>query len=139
MRSLLKTLAAVLAGFVAASLVMMLVESLNGHLFYPDLGKAAEGVRDREVIRTLLAQAPTGALLVVITGWALGGLAGGWVATRLSGAAKGPALVVGVLLLLAGVANNLMLPPPLWFWFISLAVLLPAALAGARLAAGPSR
>jgi hypothetical protein len=41
---------------------------------------------------------------------------------------------LGVLLTLAGVANNLMLPPPLWFWIASLIVLLPAAYLGARLA-----
>lgn len=40
--------------------------------------------------------------------------------------------MLGVLLTLAGVANNLMVPPPLWFWFASLVVLLPSAYAGAR-------
>jgi hypothetical protein len=44
------------------------------------------------------------------------------------------ALALGGLLTLAGVANNLMLPPPLWFWIGSLVVMLPAACAGARLA-----
>ena len=135
MRSALRILAAVLVGFVAASVVMMIVESLNGHVFYPALGKAAEGVKDREVLRTLLAQAPVGALLVVIGGWTLGGLAGGWVATKLSARPMGPALVVGGLLTLAGVADNLMIPPPTWFWFASLAVLWPASYLGARLAA----
>jgi hypothetical protein len=38
------------------------------------------------------------------------------------------------MLTLAGVANNLMIPPPLWFWIASLDVLMPAAYLGARLA-----
>jgi hypothetical protein len=38
------------------------------------------------------------------------------------------------LLTLAGVANNLTIPPPLWFWIVSLVVLIPAAYFGARLA-----
>jgi hypothetical protein len=90
-------------------------------------------VTDREVVRTLLARARIGAFLVVILGWILGSLAVGWIAARVagrSGVARG--LVLGVLLTLAGVANNLMVPPPLWFWFASLIVLLPSACAGAR-------
>jgi hypothetical protein len=136
MRSALRTVAAVIVGFVAASIVMMIVEFLNGHVFYPALGKAAEGVMDREVLRALLANAPAGAMLVVIGGWILGGLTGGWVASKLAPrAAVGSGLILGLLLTLAGVANNLMIPPPAWFWVASLVVLIPAAYAGARLGA----
>ena len=135
MRSALRSIAAVLAGFVAASIVMMLIETINGRVFFPELGKAAEGVTDRERLRALLATAPVGALLVVIVAWILGGVTGGWTATRLSvrrTAVHG--LVVGALLTAAGVANNLMIPPPLWFWIASLVVLIPAAYFGARVA-----
>jgi hypothetical protein len=137
MRSALRSIAAVLAGFLAASLVMMLVEAINGRVLYPGLAKAAEGVKDREAMRALFAGAPTGALMVVIGGWTLGSLMGGWVAARLAGrATTGHAFALGVLLLLAGLANNLMMPPPTWFWIASLAVFLPAAYVGARLAPG---
>jgi hypothetical protein len=129
----LRSIAAVIAGFVCASVIMMVVESVNGHVLYPELGKAAEGVTDREVVRALLASAPIGALLVVILGWILGGLAGGWVAARTAGrSGMAHGLALGVLLTIAGIANNLMIPPPLWFWFASLVVLLPSACAGAR-------
>jgi hypothetical protein len=135
MRSALRSLVAVVVGFVAASIVMMIVETINGRVLYPKLGIAAQGVTDRETIRALLATAPVGAFLVVIGGWILGGVAGGWTTARLATKAKtGHALVLGALLTLAGVANNLMIPPPLWFWFVSLLVLLPAAYLGARLA-----
>ncbi|HET6330275.1 MAG TPA: hypothetical protein VFF76_05745 [Holophagaceae bacterium] len=140
MRSALKTVAAVIVGFVAASIVMMIVEFLNGHLFYPGLGKAAEGVMDREVLRGLLANAPISAMLVVIAGWVLGGLTGGWVASRVSPqAAMGSGLILGILLTLAGVANNFMIPPPAWFWVASLIVLMPSAYAGARLGSRSTR
>ena len=132
---ILRSIGAVVAGFVAASIVMMIVEMLNGRVFYPGLAKAAEGVTDREVIRGIFAAAPVGALLVVIVGWILGGLAGSWVAARTagrSGATHG--LVLGVLLTCAGVANNLALPPPFWFWVASLVVLLPSAYVGAKVA-----
>ena len=38
---ILRSIGAVVAGFVAASIVMMIVESLNGRVFYPGLAKAA--------------------------------------------------------------------------------------------------
>jgi hypothetical protein len=137
MRSALRSIGAVVAGFIVASIVMMIVEAINGRVFYPELAKAAEGVTDRETIRSLFAKAPVGALLVVIIGWILGGVAGGWTGAWLSAKAKvGHSLVVGALLTLAGVANNLMLPPPLWFWVVSLVVLMPAAYLGARLRLG---
>jgi pimeloyl-ACP methyl ester carboxylesterase len=99
-----------------------------------ELAKSAEGVTDRETLRTLLAAAPPGAFLVVIVGWSLGGVADGWTTARLAARAKtGHGLVLGALLTLAGVANNLMLPPPLWFWIVSLVVLMPAAYLGTRL------
>lgn len=135
MRSALRTIAAVLLGFIVASIVMTIVESINGRVLHPDLAKAAEGIKDRESMRALLASAPVTAFIVVLVGWFLGGVAGGWVAVRVAGRSSLRAgLVVGVLLTLAGIANNLMLPPPLWFWAVSMLVLLPSAYLGARLA-----
>ena len=37
-----------------------------------------------------------------------------------------------------GIADNLMIPPPLWFWCVSLVVFLPTAWAGARLVEAPA-
>lgn len=135
MRSVVRSIAAVVAGFIVASIVMMILEFVNSRFLYPEMAEAAKGMTDREEIRALLAGAPAGAFLAVIAGWILGGVAGGWVAARLAGRATvGHGLVLGALLTLAGVANNLMLPPPLWFWIVSVAVFLPAAYFGARLA-----
>ena len=130
-----RSILAVIAGFIAASAVMLVFESINGHVLYPEMGKLAQGMTDKEAIRALMANAPVGAFLVVLVGWALGGLAGGFVAARIgSQAPMAHALVLGGLLTLAGIANNLMLPPPAWFWIVSLVVFLPATYAGARLA-----
>jgi hypothetical protein len=135
MRSAFRSIAAVFAGFVVASIVMMIFETINGRVLFPELGKSAEGVTDREKIRALLATAPIGAFMVVIAGWFLGSLAGGWATARLAPRASvAHGLVLGALLTVAGVANNLMIPPPLWFWIVSLLVLMPAAYLGARLA-----
>jgi hypothetical protein len=134
MRSALRSIAAVVVGFIAASIVMMIIETINVRVLYPGLARAAQGVTDRETLRALFAKAPLGALLVVIAGWILGGVAGGWTTGRLAArATAGHGLVLGALFTLAGVANNLMLPPPLWFWIASLVMLMPAAYLGARL------
>jgi hypothetical protein len=130
-----RSVLAVVAGFVAAGAVMMVIESINGRILYPELGKMAQGVTDRETIRSLLATAPVGAFLVVLFGWALGSFVGGFLAARIAASAPGAhALVLGGLLTLAGIANNLMIPPPGWFWIPTLVVFLPVAHAGARLA-----
>ena len=130
----IRSILAVIAGFVAASAVMMIVETANGRLLYPELGKRAQGVTDRQEIRAIMASAPIGALVVVLIGWALGSVAGGFLAAVIGRKAPGGhALVLGALLTLAGVANNLMLPPPIWFWIATFAVFLPATYFGARL------
>jgi hypothetical protein len=65
----------------------------------------------------------------------LGGIFGGLVAAWIGRTAPvAHALVLGGLLTLAGIANNLMLPPPGWFWVVSLLVFFPATYVGARLA-----
>jgi hypothetical protein len=135
MANVLRGIGAVIAGFVGASVVMLVVETVNGHVLYPELGTMAQGVTDREVLRGMLASAPVGALLVVLVGWALGSLVGGFLAAWIGGDARVRlALILGVLLTLAGIANNLMLPPPGWFWIPTLLIFLPAAYAGAQLA-----
>ncbi len=137
MQSMLRSIVAVILGFILASAVMMLVESANGKLIYPELGKSAQGITDRDALRELLANAPVGAFLVVIIGWSLGGIAGGWGTARLAKNSKiGHSLALGILLTLAGIANNLMIPPPIWFWVVSLLVLLPSAYLGGKLAIG---
>jgi hypothetical protein len=135
-----RSVTAVILGFAAAGAVMTLIESINGHVLYPELGKAAEGVTDKEAMRALMASAPAGAFLVVLFGWTLGSVVGGFVAAWIGRHAPAAhALAVGVLLVLGGIANNLMIPPPGWFWVVSLLVLIPAAYAGVWLAPGSTQ
>ena len=66
MRSALKNVASVILGFIVASVVMMLVEMLNGHVLYPELSKAARAATSPEAVRALMATVPTGAMVVVL-------------------------------------------------------------------------
>src|SRR2546426_6372641 len=135
MWKVVRSMLAVIAGFVAASAVMIVIETANGRVLYPELGKLAEGMTDREAIRALLANAPVGAFLVVLLGWALGSLVGGFLAAWIGwNAPVAHALVLGGLLTLAGIANNLMLPPPGRVWIPSLLGFLPPPYGGVPLA-----
>ena len=165
MRAILLSALGVIAGFVVASGVMMAAETTNSHLFYPELAQQAAArdaevvrefssthpqetpagdrelaLRRREAVREMLAGAPAGALLVVGAGWIVGSLAGGFVTAKIG--RRTPlrdGLILGGLLTLAGIANNLMLPPPVWFWVLTFLVLLPSSYAGARLGARRGR
>jgi hypothetical protein len=139
-RNALRTLLAIVVGFALASALMMAVEAANGKIFYPELGKAAEGVTDREVVRHLMATAPVGALLVVLAGWALGTIVGGWAAAKIAGRApERHAMALSVLIVVAAIANNLMLPPPAWFWVAGLLTPLAAGVLTARLVGAKDR
>ena len=134
MSPILRSIAGVVIGFVVATIIMMVVETVNGKVLYPELGKSAQGVTDREEIKKIMATAPTGAFIVVLAGWMLGSIGGGAVTTLICrGPSHRPALVLGCLLTLAGIANNLMLSPPSWFWIPTLLVFLPSTWLGARL------
>lgn len=137
MNSIVRGILAVIAGFVVACIVMVIVEAINGHVLYPDLAKQAQGVTDRDEIRRIFAAAPVCSLLVVLLGWTLGSFLGGFTATRIG---KRPpfrhAFIVGALITLGAIANNLMLPPPAWFWLAGVILPIPAACTGALL--GPS-
>ena len=135
MNSTVRGILAVVVGFVLACVVMLIVEGINGHVIYPGLGEQAKGVTDPEKIRAIMAAAPTGAFVVVLFGWILGSLVGGLTATWLGKRPPyGLAIVIGVLITLGAIANNMMLPPPAWFWVLGLIAPIPAACFGARFA-----
>ncbi len=134
MNPVLRGILAVIAGFVVACAIMIVVESINGHVLYPDLAKQAQGVTSREEMKRIFAVAPVGSLLVVLFGWSLGSFTGGLIAKWIG---KRPdarhAIIVGALIVLCAIANNLMLPPPAWFWALGVLLPIPIAMIGARL------
>ncbi len=138
MRRILRPVLAVLAGLIAGSLVNMGLIVLGGQVIAPPAGAdltTAEGLK-----ASMHLFAPRHFLFPFLA-HALGTLAGALVATALTPArTTGPALVVGGLFLLGGIINAFMLPAPVWFIALDLAVAyLPAAWLGHRLVAGRGR
>src|SRR5262245_12693 len=132
---MVRSILAVVLAFIVASVLITAVEFV-GHLLYPPLSNGGPG--DMEAMRASWAQAPIGAKLFVLLAWAVGSLAGGWVAAWIARrAAVVHALIVGALLMAAGVYWIVVLDSPVWFWVVALATFLPPAYVGARFA--PSR
>ncbi len=130
---MLRSIGSVVAGVVAGGLLVALVEKL-GHLVYPP----PEGLdsKDLEAMKEFVATLPVGAFLFVLLAWAVGSLGGGWLAAKI--AARKPlvhALIVGGVLMIGGILTLVTIPHPLWFTIVGVLVFLPAACAGAKLAA----
>jgi hypothetical protein len=126
---------AVLAGVIAGGIVTGVLEAL-GHMAMPlPEGLIPEDLNDREALNAALAQVPDANRVAVIAAWAGGALMAGWVTTTLARRHHlALALVAGGGLLFAGLSNLILIPSPLWMWAFGLAVFLPMAWLGYRLA-----
>ena len=71
MGRVIRSILAVIAGFVGASAIMMIVETANGKLLYPELAKRAEGITNRGD-QGDHGQCSRRWLVVVLVGWAWG-------------------------------------------------------------------
>ena len=123
----------VVAGVMAGMMLQAFIE--NGiHAMYPP----PQGLdfRDKTAIANYMAQVPASAMMLQLLNYFVCSLLAGAVATLFSGrAVSRPALIVGVIITLASVANMLMLPgQPLWFLAVTLLLHIPAALLGYAIA-----
>jgi O-antigen/teichoic acid export membrane protein len=120
--SFLKTkLWPVVAGFVVASIVMMIFEFINSFIFPIP---ADLDWKDPEAVRALTESLPWTAYILVLLGWAFGAYKGGWVTAYLSGEKKFHAsLALAIILVLSGVLNVIMIGHDLVFAILGLSVL----------------
>jgi hypothetical protein len=113
-----------LAGLIAAVVTVAAIEAL-GHAMYPP--PAGLDFNDRARLTAYIETLPLPAFLFVLAAWAGGVLAGAGTVALL---ARKPSpffiVIITGLVLLAAIANMLLLPHPLWFMLTALA-LIPAA------------
>ena len=122
-------LVAVLAGMVAAFLLVFVIE-LVSTMVYPM--PADLDPQDREAMSTYVARLSPGAFAFVLAAWTAGAFAGVWIATRI--ARSWVAGVVVALLFLGACAMNLVaLPHPIWFWAAAVILVTGAAAVALRL------
>jgi hypothetical protein len=132
MPPMIRRAAAVVAALAVAMLIITLAEGLSGR-FYPP--PANLDLSNADVMREYVASLPIAALLIVLTGYGVAALVGGWLATRLANAAiLRPAIMVAAVLLGGSIMNLRAIPHPAWFWGANLLLVVAMPLAGARIA-----
>jgi hypothetical protein len=82
---------------------------------------------NKEALRAYVESAPSGALMMVLAAWVVATLAGGLAAGQIARTRPGlVSALIGLVILVAGVANLIMIPHPTWFW-VSAVLAIPAA------------
>ena len=119
----MKRFLGVLAGLVVAVVVIFGLEFLNHALFpWPMLD-----ANDKAGFAAALAAAPMPAKLLIVFAWFLGALAGGVTAVRISDWPTAGWIVAG-LVVIAGVANILIIRHPVWMQIAAIAAPLVAGI-----------
>jgi hypothetical protein len=128
---MIRTILGILAGLVVAWLMMSIGEFASLFLHRPPPGL---DLLDPQALAAHIAAAPVSAMLVVVLGWALAAFLGGWIAARIARHRLLAGLVIGVLVLLGVIGNNLMIPHPLWMTVAGFILPLPLAWLAVRMA-----
>jgi len=117
---MLKRILAVVGGIVAGSITVAAVEML-GHYLYPlPAGMKSD---DMEAMKEYIPNAPFMALFFVIMAYALAALVVGFVSTKIANDGKNKyAIIGGIIFLIITIINLAMLPTPIWFWVLGIAV-----------------
>jgi len=124
MHPMIRSALVLLAGVVAAVLVVMLMDGVVGSIY--SLPSGADP-KNPERLRQAIAGLPAAAFLLLAAGWALAAGVGSYVAARL--AAHDHAIhgvIVALFVLVATVANLVRIPHPVWMWPAAI-ILIPAA------------
>ncbi len=127
----------VLAGLAVAVVFFMLFQGTSGALFPPPPGL---DLNNPEELAAYINTLPQTAMFLVLLGYAVGTLMGGFVTAKVMmmqpvtpRQLRTPVLILGGLLTLAAILNLRSIPHPTWFAIINLATFFPMALAGAQL------
>ena len=132
MNRMFRSLVAVVAGVAVSFLIIAAVVGVSKGVFPTPPGT---DLNNPQALSDDASRIPTGARVLVVTGWGLGTFAGAWLAARISGwSPVAHGMMVGSLFILAMVANLIMIPHPGWAWAVSLPLLPVLAYFGAYLA-----
>ena len=113
-----------LAGVVAAVLVVVLMDAVVGRIYSLPAGTDLD---NPDSMRQAIAALPAAAFLLLVVGWALAAGVGSYIAARLAthdSAMHG--LIVALFVLIATISNLVRIPHPVWIWPAAI-ILIPAA------------
>ena len=110
---MLRKILATIAGIIAASLSIYLIETLGHTLFpYPEGAKPL----DMEWIKNNIDLIPRGSMIAVIIAHGVGIAVGMFIAGLIAKTSIIPAYVVAGFMVVATIANWFMIPSPTWFY-----------------------
>ena len=127
----MKSLIAIVAGIIVSGITGYLVQTAGDMLLGHFIGLEAITAQGAAAMGTDRA---TEALLVVVAGYFLGPLAGGYVAARLAPSHREfHAMAVGGFQMIFGVIALALFPHPFWFSVATVLAFIPGALVGSAL------
>lgn len=136
MHPMIRSALVLLAGVVAAVLVVVLMDRVVASI-YPL--PAGIDLNNPESMRQAVAALPAAAFLLLVVGWALAAGAGSYLAARLSTHNRAThGLIVTLFVLVATVANLAAIPHPVWLWPATIILIPAAGWAATRLVARPT-
>jgi hypothetical protein len=130
---MLRRFLAVVLGITLAVGLVSVIEYL-GHQVYPI--PQGLNVNDTEAMALYVASLPLGALAFVLASWAIGTLAGGWLAAVIAGEKHYLfAGIVGVLMLAGSIMTLVAIVHPTWFAVTGIVLIVLMVFTAARIAA----
>ena len=127
---------AVVVGLIVAWAIIMIFQMANSVVVRPP---TMDVMNDPAGMREFWNTVPTTGYIVVLLGYILGAFGGGFIVTKMS-RRESPGntlpILIGVLLVIAGILNFFVLLPgqPMWFAALSLILFIPMSLLGHRFA-----
>jgi len=128
----MRNVLATIAGFIAASATVFIIETLLGHALFP-LPEGADPM-NIEWLKANMDKIPTGSKIMVVVAHFVGPIIGMYIAALISKTSMIPSYIIGGLMLLATFSNIIMLPKELWFSASDGILVIVAFLIGKRLA-----
>ncbi len=139
MNPILRGVLTIIAGFILGSIVNMGIISLSGIIIPPPAGT---DVSDMESLKASMPFFEPKHFIMPFLAHALGTLAGGYVAAKLTSRHElriKMAMGVGLLFLIGGVMTVFLLPAPMWYSVVDLVfAYIPMAFIGSKIA-GPGK
>src|SRR5689334_23243998 len=137
MISTLRSISAILIGFITGFVVIVGCEYANLRMF--PLSEAVNPA-DPASLNAAMAAMPAKAMILVLVGWAIGTFGASFVATRLAPQFKSlHGMIMGLIFLGGAIMNMREFHHPLWFWIVGILIFLPAAYIGSSLALNSGR
>jgi len=128
MTAALRSISAVLLGFIAGFLIFFAIEYASIRI-YP-LPAGADFLDEASLIAARTSR-PIGAMIIVLAGWVLGTSTASFVATKFAQDMKSLyGLLLGLVFLAEGITKMREVPRPLWFWIVGVPLLVIAPLLG---------